>query len=46
MHEITIFRVNMKEGLVKVSVIIPWFNGADTIASQLEVLAKQFWSEP
>jgi glycosyltransferase involved in cell wall biosynthesis len=31
---------------MKLSVIIPCFNGASTIAVQLEALAKQQWSEP
>lgn len=31
---------------MKLSVIIPCFNGADTIAIQLEALARQQWSEP
>lgn len=31
---------------MKLSVIIPCFNAADTIAVQLEALAKQQWSEP
>lgn len=31
---------------MKLSVIIPCFNGAKTIAVQLEALAKQQWSEP
>jgi len=31
---------------MKLSVIIPCYNEADTIATQLEVLAKQYWSEP
>jgi glycosyltransferase involved in cell wall biosynthesis len=31
---------------MKLSVIIPCFNAADTIASQLEALASQRWSEP
>jgi len=36
-----------KEGkLTKLSVIIPCFNGADTIAAQLDALAGQQWSEP
>ncbi len=31
---------------MKLSVIIPCFNAADTIAVQLEALANQYWSEP
>lgn len=31
---------------MKLSVIIPCFNAADTIATQLEALAKQQWAEP
>ena len=31
---------------MKLSVIIPCFNAADTIAAQLEALASQRWSEP
>lgn len=31
---------------MKLSVILPCFNGADTIAVQLEALANQQWSEP
>lgn len=31
---------------MKLSVIIPCFNGADTIGAQLEALAHQQWSEP
>ena len=31
---------------MKLSVIVPCYNGADTIATQLEALAKQCWSEP
>ena len=31
---------------MKLSVIIPCFNGADTIADQLEALSEQKWSEP
>ena len=31
---------------MKLSVVIPCYNGADTIATQLEALAKQHWSEP
>jgi glycosyltransferase involved in cell wall biosynthesis len=31
---------------MKLSVIIPCFNAADTIAIQLEALANQHWSEP
>lgn len=31
---------------MKLSVIIPCFNAADTIAKQLEALANQHWSEP
>ena len=31
---------------MKISVILPCFNGAETIAIQLEALAKQQWSEP
>ena len=31
---------------MKLSVIIPCYNGVDTIATQLEALAKQDWSEP
>ncbi|MGB9714854.1 MAG: glycosyltransferase [Thermodesulfovibrionales bacterium] len=31
---------------MKLSVIIPCFNAADTIATQLEALANQYWSEP
>ena len=31
---------------MKLSVIIPCFNAADTIGSQLEALANQQWSEP
>ena len=31
---------------MKLSVIIPCFNGAETIAVQLEALANQEWSEP
>jgi GT2 family glycosyltransferase len=31
---------------MKLSVIIPFFNGASTIACQLEALAGQHWSEP
>ena len=31
---------------VKLSVIIPCFNAADVIATQLEALASQHWSEP
>jgi glycosyltransferase involved in cell wall biosynthesis len=31
---------------MKLSVIIPCFNGADTITTQLEALANQQWSEP
>lgn len=31
---------------MKLSVIIPCFNGANTIAVQLEALANQYWSEP
>jgi len=31
---------------MKLSVIIPCFNAADTIAAQLEALAGQHWSEP
>lgn len=32
--------------MMKLSVIIPCFNAADTIAVQLEALAQQEWSEP
>ncbi len=31
---------------MKLSIIIPCFNGADTIAVQLEALSQQEWSEP
>lgn len=31
---------------MKLSVIVPCFNAADTIAVQLEALANQYWSEP
>lgn len=31
---------------MKLSVIIPCYNGANTIADQLEALANQEWSEP
>jgi len=31
---------------MKLSVILPCFNGADTIAVQLDALAQQQWSEP
>ena len=31
---------------MKLSVIIPCYNEADTIATQLEAFAKQYWSEP
>jgi len=31
---------------MKLSVILPCFNGAKTIALQLEALAHQCWSEP
>jgi glycosyltransferase involved in cell wall biosynthesis len=31
---------------MKLSVIIPCYNEADTVATQLEALAKQSWSEP
>ena len=31
---------------MKLSVIIPCYNGADTIATQLEALSNQSWSEP
>jgi glycosyltransferase involved in cell wall biosynthesis len=31
---------------MQLSVIIPCFNGADTIATQLEALARQRWQEP
>ena len=36
----------MEGKLMKLSVIIPCFNAADTIATQLEALANQCWSEP
>ncbi len=36
----------MQRKEMKLSVIIPCFNGADTIAVQLEALAKQQWSAP
>jgi glycosyltransferase involved in cell wall biosynthesis len=32
--------------VIKLSVILPCFNGATTIAAQLEALANQQWSEP
>ncbi|MCY7285212.1 MAG: glycosyltransferase family 2 protein, partial [Cyanobacteria bacterium CAN_BIN43] len=32
--------------MIKLSVILPCFNGAATIATQLEALASQQWSEP
>lgn len=32
--------------MMKLSVIIPCLNGADTVAFQLEALAQQQWSEP
>ena len=35
-----------KRKIMKLSVIIPCFNAADTIAAQLEALADQHWSEP
>ena len=37
---------NCEEDSVKLSVIIPCYNGAKTIAVQLEALAFQQWSEP
>jgi glycosyltransferase involved in cell wall biosynthesis/predicted O-methyltransferase YrrM len=35
-----------REPLMRLSVIIPCLNAADTIATQLEALADQCWSEP
>jgi glycosyltransferase involved in cell wall biosynthesis len=35
-----------REGNMKLSVIIPCYNAADTITAQLEALASQRWSEP
>ena len=36
----------MLEKITKLSVIIPCFNAANTIAVQLEALARQHWGEP
>src|SRR5215468_11366155 len=38
--------VPQPEIAMKLSVIIPCYNGVGTIATQLEALAKQDWSEP
>jgi hypothetical protein len=35
-----------KTFMIKLSVILPCFNGAETITAQLEALANQQWSEP
>ena len=37
--------VPQPEIAMKLSVLIPCYNGADIIATQLEALAKQYWSE-
>jgi len=37
---------NDRENAIKLSVIIPCYNAAETIAAQLEALTNQQWSEP
>jgi glycosyltransferase involved in cell wall biosynthesis len=45
-QNIVLKRERRGEALMKLSVVIPCFNAANTIAVQLEALAKQHWSEP